>query len=239
MRALPLSPQPTDRRDFLKTVAGATAVALWPRIGEGAVAGAEAPPSSAEIVRRIVPPRFGPGQVHLGAAVRGVRPDEDIRERLQRAMAELSAVGGGRVTVPAGVWRIGGPLRLFSGVELHLERDATLRFDADPARYLPAVLTRWEGTECYNYSPFVYAYQASDVGITGAGTLDGNARESFATWKPQQEAAQVRLREMGARGTPVQDRRFGAGDWLRPSFVQFFGCRHVLVEGVTLIDSPF
>ncbi|MCU0635025.1 MAG: glycoside hydrolase family 28 protein [Gemmatimonadaceae bacterium] len=229
-----------DRRDFLRTLVGSSAAALLTPVHAAAGALAPARPrSSAEIVRRIVPPRFGPGAMHFGALVGRAGPADDVRDRLQGAIAELSARGGGRVTVPAGQWRIGGPLRLYSGVELHLERDATLRFDADPARYLPGVLTRWEGTECYNYSPFVYAYQASDVGITGAGTLDGNARESFATWKPQQEAAQLRLREMGARGTPVHERRFGAGDWLRPGFVQFFGCRHVLIEGITLVDSPF
>jgi polygalacturonase len=101
------------------------------------------------------------------------------------------------------------------------------------------VLTRWEGTECYNYSPFIYAWQASNIGITGTGVIDGNSQESFGTWRPQQGEAQQRLRDLGARGTALHERVFGPGHFLRPSFVQFVGCRHVLVEGVTIVNSPF
>jgi polygalacturonase len=231
----------STRRTFVQRL-GAAGAAAWLPWSVGRDATAERAPgaaSSQAIVSRIVPPRFGVATAHLGQLGARAGGTDDVRPVLQRAIADVSRRGGGRVTVPAGLWRIGGPLRLYSGVDLHVERDATLRFDADPARYLPAVLTRWEGTECYNYSPFIYAYQATDVGVTGAGTIDGNAREGFATWKPQQERAQRQLREIGGLGTPMHERVFGAGDWLRPSFVQFFGCRHVLVDGVTFVDSPF
>ena len=48
--------------------------------------------------------------------------------------AEISRVaktGGGKVTVPAGVWEMHGPLVLKGGVELHLERGAELFFPDD------------------------------------------------------------------------------------------------------------
>ena len=68
-----------------------------------------------------------------------------------------------------------GAVRLESGVDLHLTRNATLAFSHDAKDYLPMVFTRWEGVELMNYSPFIYAYEAENIAITGPGTLDGQA----------------------------------------------------------------
>ena len=43
---------------------------------------------------------------------------------------------------------------------------------------------------------------------------------------------------MAARGVPVAGRVFGPDAKLRPNFVQFYRCRDVLIEGVTVINSP-
>lgn len=166
-------------------------------------------------------------------------PDGGFRAGLQAAIDIASAAGGGRVRVPAGTWLCAGPIRLKSGVELHLERGANVRFLPDPALYLPVVFTRWEGTECFNYSPFVYAREQSDVALTGEGTLDGQGAEHWLPWRARQREDQTRLRDMGRDGVPVDQRQFGPGHWLRPHFVQFVDCERVLVEGVTLRDSPF
>lgn len=164
----------------------------------------------------------------------------DARPAFQEAIRRCARDGGGRVVVPAGTWWLEGPLHLASGVNLHLDDRARLRFRTDdPRLYLPAVLTRWEGTEVFNYSPFIYAYQAQNVAITGGGLLDGNALESFVLWRGRQGEDQKRLRALGAAGAPVHDRVFGDGHFLRPSFVQFFGCTGVLMEDFRLIDSPF
>jgi len=116
---------------------------------------------------------------------------------------------------------------------------ARIKFSGKAEHFLPVVLTRWEGTELYNYSPLIYAYQATNIAITGKGTIDGNAKEEFAHWKPQQKPAQDMLRQMGNDCVPVNERVFGTGHWLRPSMIQPFGCKNVLIDGITLIDSPF
>src|SRR6266545_1478377 len=90
-------------------------------------------------------------------------------------IAACHDAGGGRVLVPPGAF-LTGAIHLRSDVNLHVTEGATIRFSPDPASYLPVVLTRWEGTECYNYSPFVYAYGQRNIAITGPGTLDGRAR---------------------------------------------------------------
>jgi len=41
-------------------------------------------------------------------------------------------------------------------VRLHLEENAILNFSTNPEDYLPVVLSRWEGIDCYNYSPLIY-----------------------------------------------------------------------------------
>jgi hypothetical protein len=102
------------------------------------------------------------------------------------------------------------------------------------------VYTRWEGVELYNYSPFIYANGVENVAITGSGTLDGQAdEEHWWDWSGQTQAAdRDELFRMGEEGVPVEQRRFGAGHYLRPNFVQFYDSRNILVQGVTLTNSP-
>lgn len=171
----------------------------------------------------------------------GAIPDDalDDRPAILAAIRACNAAGGGRVLLPPGLLISNGPIHLQSHVELHVAEGALLRFSAEPAHFLPVVLTRWEGTECFNFSPFIYARNVSNVAITGSGTIDGNARRSFANWKPRQGPDQIRIREMGAAGVPLHERVFGEGHWLRPGLIQFFACNRVLVEGVTILDAPF
>ncbi|TVR09170.1 MAG: glycoside hydrolase family 28 protein [Planctomycetota bacterium] len=166
--------------------------------------------------------------------------DADDRPAIMAALAHAAAVGGGRVLLSGGrTWYSKGPLHLYSNIELHIAEGAVLRFSSDPNDYLPQVLTRWEGTEVFNYSPFIYAYQASNVALTGSGTIDGNATDTFGTWRAQQNPGKQRLRQMGAEQVPVFSRVFGDGDYLRPSMIQFFACSQVLIEDVSVVDSPF
>jgi polygalacturonase len=169
----------------------------------------------------------------------GAASGRDVRPAIIAALDAAEAVGGGRVVLPQGVWPCDGPIHMRSSCAIHLEADARLIFSGNAASYLPVVFTRWEGTEAYNYSPMIYGRDLTDIAITGEGTIDGQGEANFLPWRPNQKPDQQALRRMGAQGTPVSERVFGEGHWLRPQFVQFVGCERVLVEGVTLIDSPF
>ncbi len=162
----------------------------------------------------------------------------DARPAIMEAIQDANKDGGGRVVLPEGTWYSEGPVHLKSNVNLHVSEGAVLRFSEDARHYLPQVLTRWEGTEAFNFSPLIYAYQATNVALTGKGTIDGNSEHGFGTWRDNQGDAQNRLREMGAAGVPVHERVFGMDDYLRPSMIQFFGCNRILVEDVTVNDSP-
>ncbi len=192
------------------------------------------------ILKRIVPPTF-PAQdfpvTRFGAVADG---KTDCRDAIATAIAACAKAGGGRVLVPAGEYFCDGPIQLASNVNLHLDPGATIKFGADPSRYLPAVLTRFEGTLLYGHSPRIYVRGATNVAITGRGVLDGNARATLALMKDSKaRGSPGELRKMGAQGVPVEQRVFGQGKWLRPSFIQPFECTNVLLEGITIRDSTF
>jgi len=191
------------------------------------------------ILARIKPPTFPARDCLITDHGAMARAEADNTEAIRRAIAACHAAGGGRVVVPAGVFPTGA-IHLKSKVNLHLEEGATLRFFPDPAKYLPVVFTRFEGTEHMGYSPLVYAFEQEDVAVTGRGTLDGGASpENWWKWKRGPDAASIkRLLDMNERRTPVSDRVFGEGHYLRPSFIQPYRCRNVLIEGVTIRNSP-
>jgi polygalacturonase len=192
-----------------------------------------------DILARISPPSF-PGRT-FPITRYGAVPDgrTDCTAAFRTAIADCHEAGGGRVLVPEGVF-LTGAFHLRSDVELHVVRDGTIRFSTDPAAYLPVVFTRWEGTECFNYSPFIYAFGERNVAVTGTGTLDGQGSlgewESWYAGGGPQRVDQRALRQMGWDGVPVEQRQFGAGHFLRPNMVQFYRCENVLVGDLTIRD---
>lgn len=170
----------------------------------------------------------------------------DSGEAIAKAVEACVKAGGGRVIIPAEGVFLSGPIRLGNNTELHLEKGAVLKFSTDPKRYLPSVATRFEGMDCLNYSPMILADHATNVAITGEGTIDGQADESnWMGWKGRkalqpgtQTEARSRLGKMNEEGVPPEKRVFGEGDFLRPDFIAFYHCSNVLVQGVSLRRPP-
>ena len=103
------------------------------------------------------------------------------QKAINKAIAECSKAGGGRVVVPAGTYNTGA-ITMKSHVNLVVEKGATILFAFQPELY-PIVPTRWEGLDCWNLSPCIYAYKATDVAITGEGTIDGGGtNETWWKW---------------------------------------------------------
>ena len=202
-----------------------------------------------KILSRIVPPTF-PEKDFLITQYGAVGDGEtDCTESFSRAIAACHEAGGGRVVVPEGVY-LTGAIHLKSNVNLHVTKDATILFSKDLKKYLPIVYTRFEGVECMNYSPFIYAYEQENIAITGRGTLDGNAGDdTWWPWKGKEEHGWeegepngdrdvARLGQMAEDGVPVHERIFGEGHYLRPNFIQPYKCKNVLIEQVTIKQSP-
>lgn len=157
------------------------------------------------------------------------------------AIKACSEAGGGKVVVPAGEWQT-GPIHFKSNVNLHLSEGAVLRFSDNPEEYLPAVTTSWEGMECYNYSPLLYAYECENIAITGSGTL----HPKMDTWKvwfkrPQPHLDALKeLYTMASTDVPVEKRQMATGEnHLRPHLIHFNRCKNVLLDGFKILESPF
>lgn len=240
----------TTRREFIKhALLSGVAVAVTPRLV--AAWAAENPWQTVmpSILERIKPPRFPNRSFYLNRF--GAKADgrTDCTDAFRRAIDECSKAGGGRVVVPSGTY-LTGAIHLKSNVNLEISRGAIVKFSQDPKDYLPVVFSRWEGVELFNYSPFIYAFEQRNIAITGAGTLDGqsdnehwwpwNGRSQYG-WKEgmsQQRPDRNVLFGMAERGVPVRDRVFGEGHYLRPQFIQPYRCQNVLIDGVTIQNSP-
>lgn len=182
----------------------------------------------------------------FGASVRGNAAHN--QRAIQRAIDRCSKQGGGRVVVPAGTWHTAA-LTLRDRVNLVVETGATLLFDFEPSLY-PMVRTTWEGVDCYNHQPLIYAWGARDIAVTGGGTIDGGAgTDSWWAWTgyegygwregmPTARTGRHQLMALNADSIPVGDRRC-EGMGIRPQLINFGQCENVLIEGVTLLRSPF
>ena len=186
-----------------------------------------------KIVSRIATTSFADRVIEI------VSTKENALKALQQAIDSCSLAGGGKVIVKDGHYALNGPLHLKSNVNLHLEEGAYLQFSGRADDFLPVVLTRWEGTELYGHSPMVYAYHCTNIAITGKGVIDAQGGKEFAPWAEQEAHDRDRLREMGDKLTHVNERVFGKGTILRPSCMQFLGCSRILLEDITIKDSPF
>ena len=173
------------------------------------------------------------------------------QKAIQKAIDKCSKKGGGRVVIPAGQKFLTAAIQLKSGVNLEVQEGAVLEFAFEPELY-PIVPTRWEGLDCWNLSPLIYAYQTRDIAVTGKGTIDGGG--SNDTWWPwcgskkfgmkeggiaQNMGARARLLKQAEDGVDMDQRRFGPQDGLRPQMINFNQCEGILIEDITLLRSPF
>lgn len=171
---------------------------------------------------------------------------------INAAIEKCSNEGGGRVLISNGSF-LTGAIHLKSNVDLHIEAGAVLKFSTDPKDYLPLVRTRWEGDDCYNYCPLIFADGQTNFALTGKGVLDGQGSvKNWWPWKgivrmgyvkgtPSQLDPLCRplLKKYNDTQVPVEKRQMGEGFYLRPQFINFIHCKNFKIEDVTITNSPF
>jgi polygalacturonase len=161
-------------------------------------------------------PAWGAGSAECNPRTFGARGDGVSKDTvpIQEAIDTCAKQGGGTVRLTAGTY-LSAPVVLKSYVTLHLDRGATLQGSSDHGDYPAKTEFREPGLQS-----LVSATHAENLGISGDGVIDG-AGESW--W----EMART-VKNAGVMGS----------DHPRPRLVVFDHCRHVLVEGVTIQNSP-
>lgn len=150
---------------------------------------------------------------------------------IQSAIDAVHAAGGGTVIVPSG-HHVVGPIQLRSRVSLHLEPGAHLhgspnrddyRSDQAFAPRFPATrgTSRFQNVVASGFRPLIWAENADDLSITGAGTIDGQSPAWVIPWMNSKPETWDTLNDLRPRDT-----------------ICFYNCRRVRVEGVRLERSP-
>jgi polygalacturonase len=166
-------------------------------------------------------------------------------EAFSKAIDKCSKDKGGKVIIPSGKY-LTGPIRLKNNINLHLEKDAVILFSDNFDDY-PAVKSRWEGVECYGYSPCLYGENLENVSITGPGIIDGQGHAWWKEFKNRKkgpkEPVTVRDKEFIKFNNGIDLSACGGGGiksfFFRPPLIQFNNCKNVLLDGFTTRNSPF
>ena len=159
-------------------------------------------------------------------------------EAFSKAIDELSRQGGGRLSVPQGVW-FTGPIVLKSHVDLHLEKGAVILFSGDMNLY-PVIETNYEGELRKHCQSPVSAVGQTDIAITGQGIIDGNG----ICWRPlkKEKVTEGQWKKFTSKGGvfPRSTMWYPSeeGVKMRPVLLYLESCRNVLLQGVTFQNSP-
>lgn len=171
----------------------------------------------------------------------------DNTQAFKKAIKACAENGGGVVSVPSGKYYT-GPIHLDNNVNLNLQEGSELLFSTNTKDF-PIVHTSFEGTEFMNYSPLIYAYQKTNVAVTGKGTINGQANNgNWWSWCGKEEYGfkkggplqnVKKLMDAAEAGVPVSERVYGDGFYLRPNFVEFFECKNAMLKDIKIVDAPF
>ncbi len=161
-------------------------------------------------------------------------------QAIDRAMRACSASGGGHVVVPKGEW-LTGIIVFPSDCDLFLSEGAELVFSSNPDDYLPEHMTTYEGIECYNFRPLIYAWKQTNIGISGTGTI----RPLMSVWDkwfeptPDYLKALQILDRWGTFNYTFYKRNISSWTFkLSPPLIQFYQCTNILLQDFKIRQSP-
>ncbi len=180
--------------------------------------------------------------LQLGANNTGTLKNTQL---INEIISKASENGGGTVYFPAGIY-LTGPITLKSNITLFLEAGAILKFSDDFDNYLPMVESRWEGVDVINFSPLIYAYNIENIAIKGRGTIDGQGRKwwdfhHILYSKPKEFKSKWQeefLKQNEGMVMPENAYMFERG-FCRPPLFQPMYCKNIIIEGITVTNSPF
>lgn len=165
----------------------------------------------------------------------GAKSDSTVlsTSALQQAIDDCSAAGGGRVVVPAGMYKI-GTVVLKSNVHLFLEQGATLYGSTNLKDYLPMksdyVSLRTHTTTIQ----LIYADKVRNVRIDGSGTIDGRGRAfKKLSWNDEGITRPHLLRFIQSEDIVVKDITLkNSGCWMQ----HYLACDRLLIDGIKVFN---
>ena len=152
---------------------------------------------------------------------------------IQQAIDDCSKAGGGRVVVPAGIYKI-GTIILKSDVHLYLEQGATLYGSTDLKDYLPMksdyVSLRTHTTTIQ----LIYADKVKNVVISGFGTIDGRGRAfKKLSWNDEGITRPHLLRFIQSEDITVKDITLkNSGCWMQ----HYLACNRLRIDGIKVFN---
>ena len=175
----------------------------------------------------------------------GAKKDSSAKATMaiKKAIDAASKSGGGTIYFPAGKY-LTGPIQLKSNITIFIDAGAELNFSDDFNDYLPMVETRYEGVDVMSFSPLFYAYKEENISITGRGKINGHGKkwwdyvEGFKDNQPRNSWQKMFDSLNRTMLMPDEARQMKRG-FLRPPFIQPMYCKNVLIEGITITNSPF
>lgn len=175
----------------------------------------------------------------------GAKKDSSTKATLaiKKAIDAASKAGGGTVYFPAGKY-LTGPVHLKSNITIFIDAGAELHFSDDFDDYLPMVESRYEGVDVKSFSPLFYAYNVENIAIMGRGIIEGHGSkwwdfvEGYKNDQPRSKWQLIFDKENKDILLPDNPKQMKRG-FLRPPFIQPMYCKNVLIQGITIRNSPF
>lgn len=167
-------------------------------------------------------------------------------EAFQKGISQLTKQGGGHLNVPAGVW-ITGPIMLKDNIDLHLDKNAIIIFSPDKRLFI-------DERNPEKAIPAIRASKRTNISITGEGIIDGNGAQwrpvkrdkvSTVEWKAFKEIGGIERQDgslwypwnvkagyPNIADTPEEQEK------KRADLIRLTDCENVLIQGVTVQNSP-
>lgn len=182
-------------------------------------------------------------------------------EAFNKAIEECAKAGGGHVVVPAGSW-LTGPIQLMSNVDLHLEKGALVIFSPDHNDYK---LIQIPGSRTFNCQAPISGFNLENIAVTGEGLFDGNGQtwrpvkksklttnqwnelissgggvsDDGETWRPTLQSLNAEKYLAGKKRSEMTKEDYEKiKDYQRPNLLYLVNCKNVLIDGITLQNSP-
>jgi Glycosyl hydrolases family 28 len=144
-----------------------------------------------------------------GAYADGIHKDTDV---IQAAIDSCTNIGGGIVRLENGIY-LTAPFELKSNVTLEVDSTAEIIATQDAYDFYPVGFDTTGGRISSSLRPLITSNYASNITITGKGTIDGRGKP----WWTAYNAGLISV---------------------RPRLIQLNHSKHILLENITLKNSP-